>query len=171
MRQQENIRTEDILRWYNNEHVVPTLEAMQEMVVFLRQWRNWHVKAWMYFAKYCKYLSSQINYCKVLSLHSERQWFIGEKKWRHVWWIIHCIYQESCCERYFLSECDQLLQFHCRKWRKSALSFLYVSSSATWFLQEMGTRFWIWHIWTSTKQDEEFWKHAHVLLSASHTIV
>ena len=34
----------------------------------------------MYFAKFFKYLSSRINYCRILSLHKERQRFISKNK-------------------------------------------------------------------------------------------
>ena len=38
---QENMSTfKDFLRWYNNKHVVPTLEAMQKMLAFYHKKGN-----------------------------------------------------------------------------------------------------------------------------------
>ena len=50
----------------------------------------------MYFAKSYRFLPSQVNFCKVLSLHRDRRGFIAESSRRHCWWTIHCIYTESC---------------------------------------------------------------------------
>ena len=48
---------------------------------------------------------------------------------------------------------------------------LYVSNNANWSVHKMGTRFGIWQTYTASKQNEEFWKHSHVILSASQTTV
>ena len=41
----------DILRWSNKKDVVPTLQAMQKMIVFLPRQKHWYDEAWFYFTK------------------------------------------------------------------------------------------------------------------------
>ena len=53
----------DFLRWYNNEDIVPTLEAMQKMI-FLPWQRYRYVKAWLYFIKPGQHLLTQIYWSK-----------------------------------------------------------------------------------------------------------
>ena len=49
---QEQMRPfKDFVRWYNNEDVVPTLEAMQKNDCFLPLQKYLYVKAWLYFTK------------------------------------------------------------------------------------------------------------------------
>ena len=56
----------DFLRWYNNTDVVPTLEAMQKMIVF---YHDKIIEAWLYLTKPGQHLLKQIYSRKIQSIH------------------------------------------------------------------------------------------------------
>ena len=109
-----------------------------------RQWRNWHYKAWMYFAKSCKYLSSQVNYCKALSSYRERQGFtakiledvvVGTSLLFTKKVVVDETFRDSTnwCKSIVGIDASQLCPFS-------------LSCNANWSVHKMAARFEIWQI-------------------------
>ena len=89
----------------------------------------------MYFANSCNYLSSLVNYCKILFLHREGQGFIGQNTWRHDgWWTIQNSYKESCCGRGLYSGFDKLVQVQCQLYLFSMCQAMPTSLYMRWEL-------------------------------------
>ena len=51
LKQEQMSSFKDLLRWYNNNDVVPTLEARQKMIAFYHD-KDIHVEVWLYITKH-----------------------------------------------------------------------------------------------------------------------
>ena len=134
----------DLLMWYNNKDVVPTLEAMQKKIEFFYQKEIDMLKLGCNLpnlAKICLHKSTDSKFYPF----TERDKDLLEKTRENMvagCWSFPCLYTQSCGWRDFCPQINEFMKVNCRYRRKPTLSLIDVPTNAYWILYQ--TERWQW---------------------------